>query len=178
MPAASSNRTRRSSALSLSIELIIEFSMVVYAVLPMPVSRNMVWMSRRRHGTLLMRYSLSPLRNILRVMAISLNSEGRIFLVFSIVNVTSAMLSADRFCEPEKITSCMFALRKADGFCSPNTHRIASITLLLPHPLGPRTAVTPSPNSTSVLSAKDLNPKIESLRNTMIAASFFKRVSW
>jgi hypothetical protein len=61
----------------------------------------------------------------------------------------------------------MLALRKAEAFCSPKTHRMASMTLLLPQPFGPMTAVTPSPNRNSVLSANDLNPKIESFRRTM-----------
>ncbi|GBU22340.1 hypothetical protein R80B4_02248 [Fibrobacteres bacterium R8-0-B4] len=101
------------------------------------------------------------------MIATSEYSTGRMPLLFSITSVTSAMLSGARFCVPEKMTSCILALRSAEAFCSPKTQRMASTTLLLPHPLGPMTAVIPSPKSNSVLSAKDLKPKIESFRKTI-----------
>jgi hypothetical protein len=44
---------------------------------------------------------------------------------------------------------------------------MASTTLLLPQPFGPTTAVIPVPNCISVLSAKDLKPKMESFRKIM-----------
>src|SRR4051812_44286807 len=46
----------------------------------------------------------------------------------------------------------------ADARCSPNTQRIASLMLDLPHPFGPTIAVMPSWNFSSVRSANDLNP--------------------
>ena len=64
---------------------------------------------------------------------------------------------------PAKMTSSMFSARSDLEDCSPSTHFMASTTLLLPHPLGPRRAATPSVNSICTLSAKDLNPKISRL---------------
>ena len=46
--------------------------------------------------------------------------------------------------------------RKSFGLCSPKTQRIASATLLFPHPFGPTIAVIPGLKSTFSLSAKDL----------------------
>src|ERR1700738_434317 len=48
--------------------------------------------------------------------------------------------------------------RRRVGACSPSTHRIASTTLDLPHPLGPTTAVTPGAKLILVCSRKDLKP--------------------
>ena len=52
----------------------------------------------------------------------------------------------------------MLVPRKSLLLCSPSTQRIASATLLFPHPFGPTIAVIPPTKSTTVLSAKDLNP--------------------
>ena len=55
--------------------------------------------------------------------------------------------------------------------CSPTTHFIASTTLDLPQPLGPRRAEMPSENSIKVRSAKDLKPNISRLfRNTNLSS--------
>src|SRR5580698_6824366 len=48
--------------------------------------------------------------------------------------------------------------RRRVGACSPSTHRMASTTLDLPHPLGPTTAVTPGAKLMLVCSKKDLKP--------------------
>ena len=63
-----------------------------------------------------------------------------------------------RFLVPLKITSSILTDRSTEIFCSPKTQRMASTILLFPHPLGPTTAVTPSPKFRSVLLRKDLNP--------------------
>ncbi len=54
-------------------------------------------MSSSRQGTPLIAYSLSPLRNSVRVMVTSVNSIGSIPSVLSMVSETSARPSAGRF---------------------------------------------------------------------------------
>jgi len=56
------------------------------------------------------------------------------------------------------MTSVIALARKVFALPSPMTQRTASMTLDLPHPLGPTTAVKLLRNSTVVGSTKDLNP--------------------
>ena len=93
-------------------------------------------MSSSRHGTPLMAYSLSPVRNSVRVMVTSLNSMGRRPAELSMVSATSARPSAGRLLVPAKMTSSIFWLRTADGAWAPSTQPMASTTLDLPDPLG------------------------------------------
>src|ERR1044072_9461934 len=59
------------------------------------------------------------------------------------------------------MTSFISPPRRCLTRCSPKTQAMASATLLFPQPLGPTTAVIPSPVKTrSLWSAKDLNPVI------------------
>jgi len=124
----------------------------------MPVSMNNSWTSRRRHGALLIRYSLSPERYTRRVTSTSAKSSGRCESALSKISDTSAMPVGWRVSLPLKITSCMWDPRNALGLCSPSDQRMASSRLLLPHPLGPTMAVTPGSSRIAVRSAKDLNP--------------------
>src|SRR3954471_13808266 len=88
-------------------------------------------------------------------------------LLLSRMSVTSAKLSAFRESLPANMISSIFAPRRDFADCSPRTHRIASVILLFPLPLGPTTAVTPGTKSTPMRSANDLKPIISSLfRNT------------
>ena len=115
-------------------------------------------MSRRRQGEPLIRYSDSPDRYILRVIAISEKSMGKVWSVLSRVRVTSARPTAARPDEPEKITSSMAWPRSIFALCSPSTQRIESEMFDLPEPLGPTTTVRPGSNCRLVRSAKDLKP--------------------
>ena len=130
---------------------------------PMPESINNSVMSFNRHGFLLMKQSLSPLRLYLLVMLTSLNSSGRNPSSLFRMRVTSAMLTGLRVCDPANTISSIFLPRRFFADCSPNTQRTASERLLLPLPFGPTTAVTPSSNSITVLSANDLKPDISIL---------------
>ena len=89
-----------------------------------------------------------------------LNSVGNKFFVFSKVRLTSAILLADLVLLPLKTKESKFSLLKAEIFCSPITHLILSMILLLPQPFGPIIPVIPSSKLTIVLSAKLLNPLI------------------
>ena len=60
--------------------------------------------------------------------------------------------------EPLKMTSVMFSPRRWRAELSPSTQRTASITLDLPQPLGPTTAVMSAENSMRVGSTNDLKP--------------------
>src|SRR5580704_17597419 len=80
--------------------------------------------------------------------------------------VTSAMPRLRRDVEPLKITSAISPPRRLLALCSPRIQRTASTMLDLPEPLGPTIAVTPSPKSNVVLSAKLLKP-INSRRFSM-----------
>ena len=123
-------------------------------------------MSRSRHGTPLIAYSLSPVRNSVRVIVTSVNSIGRSPTELSIVRLTSARPSAGRFAVPAKMTSSIFCERTAEGAWAPSTQPMASTTLDLPEPFGPTTTVTPGSSSRSVVSAKDLKPfSVSVLRN-------------
>src|SRR6266849_10278493 len=58
--------------------------------------------------------------------------------------------------------------RRRVGACSPRTHRIASTTFDLPHPLGPTTAVIPGAKPIVVESRNDLKPSNSRLLRRMI----------
>ena len=62
MPAASSMRLRRSSGRLWRIESSLPWEMMECVSLPRPESCRMSWMSMRRQGLELIRYSLSPER--------------------------------------------------------------------------------------------------------------------
>src|SRR5271155_4617992 len=59
--------------------------------------------------------------------------------------------------------------RRRVGACSPSTHRIASTTFDLPHPLGPTTAVIPGAKLIVVESRKDLKPSSSRLLRRMLS---------
>ena len=88
--------------------------------------------------------------------------EGETFIEdsgSSKVTVTSAKPNGGLDRVPLKMTSCILPPRRNFALCSPKTQAIASEILLLPQPLGPTMAATPTPSKvSSVLSAKDLNP--------------------
>ena len=83
-----------------------------------------------------MAYSLSPVRNSVRVMVTSVNSIGSMPDVLSMVSDTSARPSAARLAVPAKMTSSIFWERTALGAWAPSTQPMASTTLDLPLPLG------------------------------------------
>ena len=66
---------------------------------------------------------------------------------FAIVRVTSAVFKAGRRSVPLKITSSIFSARRFFEFRSAKTHLMASTTLDLPQPFGPKRAVIPSEKS-------------------------------
>ena len=114
----------------------------------------------------LIAYSLSPLRNSVRLTLTSENSIGNKPAELSIVNTTSARPRAGRFDVPAKITSSIFWLRTELGACAPKTQAIASTTFDLPEPFGPTTTVTPGSSSITVVSANDLKPlSVNDFRN-------------
>ncbi len=76
----------------------------------------------------------------------------------SMVRETSARPRAGREDVPAKMTSSIFAERNERGPWAPSTQVTASTTLDFPLPLGPTTTVIPGSNSSTVGSAKDLNP--------------------
>src|SRR6186997_2310781 len=89
----------------------------------------------------------------------SLNSAGAVRALFSMNNVTSAVLRGGRSCEPAKITSSMAAPRMLLYEVSPIAQRSASSRFDLPQPLGPTTPVKPGSTRSSVGSTKDLKPR-------------------
>src|SRR4051794_39546863 len=105
-----------------------------------------------------MAYSLSPLRNSVRVIVTSANSIGRIPDELSMVRLTSARPSAGRLAVPAKMTSSIFDDRTVFGPWAPSTQATASTMLDFPEPFGPTTTMTPGSSSSVVVSAKDLNP--------------------
>ena len=130
--------------------------------------------SRPLTSRLFIKYCCSPERYKRRFMAISDSSIGRSPFSLLIVKVTSATLSAGRRSVPLKITSVFSAARRFFTLFSARTHFMASTTLLLPHPLGPKRAVIPSAKSICVRSAKDLKPNISRLfKNTETSSEFF-----
>lgn len=115
-------------------------------------------MSSNRHVLPLISYSLSPERNIRRVMETSVYSIGSAPSVLSMVRVTSARPSGARPAVPAKMTSSILPPRRALAPCSPRTQAMASTTLDLPEPFGPTTQVIPGSSFNVVAEAKDLNP--------------------
>ena len=77
-------------------------------------------------------YSLSPVRNRVRVIVTSLNSIGSSPAALSMVRLTSARPSAGRLAVPAKMTSSIFWLRTALGAWAPSTHAMASTTFDFP----------------------------------------------
>ncbi len=125
---------------------------------PMPESDSSSWMSSNRQELPLISYSLSPERNIRRVMETSVYSIGSAPSVLSMVRVTSARPSGARPAVPAKMTSSILPPRSALAPCSPRTQAMASTTLDLPEPFGPTTQVIPGSSFNVVAEAKDLNP--------------------
>ena len=124
-------------------------------------------MSSSRHGAPLIAYSESPLRNRVRVIVTSENSIGSRLAELSIVSDTSARPRAGRSGVPAKMTSSILPPRSVRGPCAPSTQATASTRLDLPEPFGPTTTMTPGSNSSTVLSANDLNPRrVSAFRNT------------
>ena len=115
----------------------------------------------------LIRYSLSPERKIERLTSISDIGTGISPASLSITSLTSAIPSAGRLGVPAKITSAICPPRSARGPCSPSAQLIASTRFDFPEPLGPTITLTPGMNSRTVLSAKDLNPRIWICRKNM-----------
>ena len=112
-----------------------------------------------RRATLpLMRYSLSPLRYMRRVMETSSKSTGSLPSELSSTSSTSARPVAFRADEPAKMTSSIAWPRKCLALRSPSTHSTASEILDLPEPFGPTTAVMPGSKESALLSANDLKP--------------------
>ena len=112
-PAASSMIRRRSSGRALSTASIWPWLTITCCWRPTPVSDSSSWMSSRRHGTPLMAYSLSPVRNSVRVIVTSVNSIGSRPAELSMVSATSARPSAGRLAVPAKMTSSIFCERTA-----------------------------------------------------------------
>jgi len=143
-PAASSNISLRLSAFVLTISEILPWPIIEYPSTPIPVSIINSLMSLSLHWLLFIRYSLSPDLYILLLIATSLYSIGKIPLELSITKVTSAIPLDFLSVVPAKITSSILPPRKSLGLCSPNTHLMASLILLLPLPFGPTIHVIPS----------------------------------
>ena len=150
MPAASSTNSLRSAGLRFNKASIRPCSMIEYALIPAPVSMKSSIISRRRQGIRFMENSLSPDRKSRRLTDISLKSEyfaGPRPSSLEKIRDTSAMPSGLWALAPLKMMSSIAFPRSCFGLCSPMTQRIASTTLLFPHPLGPTTAVIPSGKS-------------------------------
>src|SRR5437879_1951059 len=157
---------------------------------PTPESDSRSCTSSNRQGTPLMAYSLSPLRNSVRVIVTSANSVGRRPASLSIVRLTSARPSAGRLAVPAKMTSSSFDDRTVFGPWAPSTHATASTMFDLPEPLGPTTTVTPGSSSSVVVSANDLKPlrvklfrytsrpTVEGARRVARASLFPHPVTW
>ena len=106
------------------------------------------------------RYSLSPLRKIVRLTSISDIGTAILPAALSMTSFTSAMPRAGREGVPAKMTSAMCPPRRARAPCSPSAQLIASTRFDLPDPFGPTITLTPGMNSRTVLSANDLKPRI------------------
>src|SRR5258705_13968162 len=72
---------------------------------------------------------------------------------------TEARLTGLRSLDPLKITSAICSPRNCLADDSPSTQRTASITLDLPHPLGPTTPTSCPGTAMVVGSTKDLKPE-------------------
>ena len=168
IPAASSMNCRRSSGFADRTSSRCPWLMIVCMARPMPVSDSSSWMSSSRHGRPPSRYSLSPERNTERLISISDAGTGMRPALLSMTNFTSAMPRAGREGLPAKMTSAIWPPRSTLGPCSPRTQAIASATLDLPDPFGPTMTLMPGVNSSVVLSANDLNPRmVRDRRNTL-----------
>ena len=132
--------------------------MIEWVSRPRPVSCRSSCTSMSRHGDWLMKYSLSPLRNMRRVIVTSSNSSGSVPSELSSTRSTSAIPTACRAEEPAKTTSSIELPRSDLADCSPRTHSTASEMLDLPEPLGPTMTVTPGSRTIRLRSAKDLKP--------------------
>src|SRR3989338_8569229 len=97
------------------------------------------WISSKRVGESLSRYSVVPSRYKRRVIVICGKSTGIVLSSLFRTMVTSAKPERERPSEPEKITSSDFFPRKIFRLCSPKTQRIASAKLDFPEPFGPTT---------------------------------------
>ncbi len=157
-PAASSMNARRSSGLACRTVSSWPWPTMTCISRPMPESESRSWMSSSRHASPLISYSLSPDRNIRRVIETSVYSIGSAPSELSIVSVTSARPSGGRPPAPAKMTSSILPPRSALAPCSPSTQEIASTTLDLPEPFGPTTQVIPGSSLSVVADAKDLKP--------------------
>ena len=93
-----------------------------------------------------------------RHAAIVKDGDGWKLVQLSKTNSTDAREAAGRVAAPLKITSCIFSPRNCLADDSPKTQRTASITLLLPQPLGPTTPTSRPGTRIVVASAKDLKP--------------------
>ena len=159
-PAASSISVRRSAGRDDRIWPILPCSMTAYAFTPSPESISRSWMSRSRHTSPSIRYSLSPDRyrrrpiSTLRVTGAAPSRSGSppspgaspasaACATSASPSRTSAVAVGFRASLPLKITSSIRSPRRLLALCSPSTHVIASTTLLLPQPFGPTIAVTP-----------------------------------
>src|SRR5512134_1160350 len=78
--------------------------------------------------------------------------------LLSKLSSTDARPTGLRSPAPLKITSCIDSPRSAEAFDSPSTQRTASITLDLPHPLGPTMPTSRPGVARAVGSTNDLNP--------------------
>ena len=158
IPAASSNIFLLSSDLLLKISSILPCPIIEYPSFPIPVSINNSNTSFNLHGTLLMKYPVSPLLYIFLVTVTSVYSIGKAPSILSNTKEASANPRDFLFCVPANMMSNDFVPLRDFMLCSPNTHLILSDILLFPDPFGPITLVIPGINSNTVLSAKDLNP--------------------
>ena len=166
-PAASSMMRRRSSGRALSTASIWPWLTMTCCWRPTPVSESSSWMSSSRHGTPLMAYSLSPVRNSVRVIVTSVNSIGR--RPGGVVDREADLGPAER--RPlggagEDDVVHLLASAPREGAWAPSTQPMASTTLDLPSRSGPTTTVTPGSSSSAVVSAKDLKPfRVSVFRN-------------
>ena len=85
---------------------------------------------------------------------------------------TSAAPPGLRASLPLKMTSSIGRRAGSWRDCSPSTQVMASATLLLPQPLGPTMAVTPSSKASSARSENDLKPAISRRSRRMYGGSF------
>ena len=143
-PAASSMKARRSSGLACSTR--VELALAdddVHLPADAGVARAAPGCRAAGSESPLISYSLSPERNIRRVIETSVYSIGSAPSVLSMVRVTSARPSGARPAVPAKMTSSILPPRSALAPCSPSTQAMASTTLDLPEPFGPDDAGDP-----------------------------------
>ena len=170
-PAASSRIFLRSVGLAFNIAATRPCSIMEYAFVPMPVSRNSSRISFNRTLFPLIKYSLLPSRNNRLVTPTSSVSTDRnrlsdgslafwLAIGLSNVSVTDAAPNGLRTADPAKITSSIASPRKLFAERSPRTHLIASTTFDLPQPFGPTMPIIGSSKRNSVESANDLKPAI------------------